>query len=426
MKIKFLIFNLIITLAVLTEFNLTLIYEKEIREGFDIINKSSNLQNGAILWQGFNFKWERNILNMFETPHRLGSFESLFYNTTTFSNNENSKNYLKSKVSMYFTPGINGDYSYPQNFYSILFSNNTQPENEKEYINKFYFEEQKVSLNFSDKINKTSKSVLSYNSFNKTFKNSLRHTNFQVVLNGFSLKMKCDEAKGLCNSNGIWPYLFKINIVSCSPTLNLINCEFQFNLGRGSAPNGGTGKPLSDFMNYELELGLLFIHKQGNQLISIDHLIESQNDVYKKNDFLVKNITEKIINEKENKKKTVGITGFEFELFGGKYDDKGRYLDQYAFAVRNNEFTFDNKYEYISSIYTPYLTTFYSKVNMKLFTKVLYLEENVSIIHPSEPVKGNICINDWTTAFNCILVGLKEQTYDSKDINYDGENINIK
>jgi hypothetical protein len=448
MKFKSSTIKLIITLITLTQFTISIFNENKNqnkKENFNI-NKN-NLQSGAILWQGFNFKWERKILNLFETPHRLGSFESLFYNTTTaiirpiltFNSNSKTKNYLTSKINMYFTPGVNGDYSYPENFYSILFSNNTQPENEnqikeeknkKENINKFYFEEQKVSLNFSDKINKTSKSAISFNKFNKTFNNILSHKNFQVVLNGFSLKMKCDNTKGICNSNGIWPYLFKLNILSCTPTptLNLINCEFQFNLGRGSAPKGGSGKPLNDFMNYELELGILFIHKQGNKLNSIDHLIESQNEIFKKNDFLFKNITEEIKINKENKdqKKTVGITGFEFELLGGKYNDKGRYLEQFAFAVRNNKHSFDNKYEYISSIYSPYLTTYYSNVDMKLFTKVLYLDENVLIISPSEPIKGNICINDWTTAFYCKFVGLNEQTNDSKDIIYDGDNIYIK
>lgn len=370
---------------------------------------SNNLQNGAILWQGFNFKWERNLLKMFEIPHRLGSFESLFSNTTTISSN--SKNYLKSKVSMYFTPGVNGDFSYPQNFYSILFANNT------ESSNKFYFDEQKAQLNFSDKINKTSNSAFSFNRFKKSFNNTLRQTNLQVVLNGFSLKMNCDPTKGKCNSEGIWPHLFKINILSCTPTLNKINCEFEFNLGRGSAPNGGTGKPLSEVMNYQLELGLLLIYKQGKTLKFVDHVIEQENEIFKKNDFLVKNITE---SDNENEKKTVGITGFEFDLFGGKYDDKGRYLYQLAFGVRNNPF--DKKYEYLSSIYAPYLTTFYSKVNMKMFTKVLYLEENVSIIQP-KPAKGKICVSDWTTAFWCKFVGLKEQTYDSKDIIYDGGNI---
>ena len=114
----------------------------------------------------------------------------------------------------------------------------------------------------------------------------------------------------------------------------------------------------------------------------------------------------------------IAITNISLDLLG-----QSRYLYQYAFGVKNNPY--ESKYNYISSIYTPYLTTYFSKVNMKLFSKVIYLDENVSIIQ-SEPAKGKICVNDWTTFFWCNFEGLKEQTSDSAEITFDGENINIK
>ena len=84
MKIKSLLIKIIIFFTILAQLNYIASQEQELESLIE--NKSnSKVQNGAILWQGFNFKWERNVLEMFEIPHRLGSFESLFSETTTFS-----------------------------------------------------------------------------------------------------------------------------------------------------------------------------------------------------------------------------------------------------------------------------------------------------------------------------------------------------
>jgi len=384
----------------------------------------SKMQEGGMIWQGFNYKWGRNVLGIFETPHRLGSFVSKVFNTTVSPNNS-----LRSFIDVGFTPGVNGDFSYPENYYSMIFANNTIDNT----TNIYYFEEDSVNINFTDYIIKDDNNeAKTYLNFSKTFEPSgvsgnstgFDTTNFQVILNGISLKMSCDKSKGICNSEGIWPELLDLSIVSCvnknGSNGTLIDCNFNFNLERGSAPYGGSGKALSDVMNYKLELNLLFIYKIGTKFEAHEDNIETDNEIDIANKFAVQNITTDGITGTQ---KVVGLTGFQFRLYG-THSDRGRYIEQIAFAVRNSENTDKlDSYRYLTSVYSPYLTTYSSRIDMKLKTKVLFFDNNVEILE-AQPAVGRICVNDWTTAFWCFFKRMPAQTEDHLVVDYQ-EQVNL-
>lgn len=72
-----------------------------------------NLQNTTV-WQGFEHRWERRALKVVETPHRMGSFANYILNEEF---NSTSQSFQANQT---FTPGVNGDYSYPKTYFSLL------------------------------------------------------------------------------------------------------------------------------------------------------------------------------------------------------------------------------------------------------------------------------------------------------------------
>ena len=87
----------------------------------------------GVLWQGFEHHWERRALGLVATPHRMGSFANYITNSD-FSSSTSSVNFYCAQlilvvlmfsfssfqVNQTFTPGVNGDYSYPKTYFSVL------------------------------------------------------------------------------------------------------------------------------------------------------------------------------------------------------------------------------------------------------------------------------------------------------------------
>lgn len=78
----------------------------------------------SLIWQGFHFQWLRRIVG-FETPHRLGSVASYITTSSeTCTDTPDQTCKIIGDYSVQFSPGVDGDYSFPGVYYSGLSSAN--------------------------------------------------------------------------------------------------------------------------------------------------------------------------------------------------------------------------------------------------------------------------------------------------------------
>lgn len=98
-------------------------------------------------------------------------------------------------------------------------------------------------------------------------------TDGAVVINGYDIGMKCigDD----CNSNGIWPFLFNIEVKKLRDEEENDFWMFEtiVTLHRGWTPSKGGGKALNKQMNYEITVPVkIFRFQEGVSALSKSQL----------------------------------------------------------------------------------------------------------------------------------------------------------
>lgn len=143
-----------------------------------------------VVWQGFSHKWERASL-LFNTPHPLGSIQ----NRIVEEAKDPSSSKRKASAQFTFAPGLRGDYSHPQAYYSgVQVKDGTGLE----------IEDMDIQLNFTDLMNYTGSQA--NQTMRKTFrvqnKGDLRFS--EIVLNGYDIQIKCADHEEYFDDT-IWP-----------------------------------------------------------------------------------------------------------------------------------------------------------------------------------------------------------------------------
>ena len=403
----------------------------------------------SLLWQGFHYEWERKIVS-FQTPHRMGSIGS------TLRMSSFSEKKIKGFANLKFTPGVNGDFSYPITKFQIL-----NFDSEKLKIENF-----EIKFFFSDEINSEFEA---FSTFNEFFEIEVgEEDEFESVLDGFDLEIKCigDD----CNSNGIWPFridfladdcevseevgkfdtvndvLNKINendkennfdkknehygqehILKKERNLNIkkkLKCGARVIINRGWTPTNGGGKSLNSKMEYSITIKLKLFSWKDKTIKIIKNKIQKQ----KKSIFEIQKSTEKV--NYNLKKNFVGISAFKnfgFNLYNPKYKKKGRYLTFLDFSIKSNN-------DYKRQIYSFDLnSTFFSPKRTTKDSFVDYNSEIVSFFFPNdilkignfEEIKGEVCVDDLSTLFWCKFKGMENKTEDSVEFEVDRDNLDF-
>jgi len=186
----------------------------------------------SLIWQGFHFQCLRRIVG-FETPHRLGSVAS--YITTSsetciLTETPDQTCKIIGDYSIQFSPGVDGDYSFPGVYYSGLASAN---------LSQLSILSGNWSFTFSDNSSQQpvlhAETVMSLNAsivFNEYLSTS---QSVEVILQGFRIEMKClATSEHACNSNAVWAYYFNLSLPgSCSIAADRkvqLHCIFSVSL----------------------------------------------------------------------------------------------------------------------------------------------------------------------------------------------------
>jgi hypothetical protein len=350
---------------------------------FEYAVENSELTENAYLWQGFNHKWERAIFN-FLTPHRIGSLGNRI-----MSENFNEMN-SSAQIEFTFTPGINGDYAFPSTNFSIIHSHEQSDTK---------FSHSKIFLNFTDQA-EGNPPVASMRFLQNVSLPTYDYEQIESVINGFDLKMKCLDEK--CNSNGIWPTKFFIDVSNCYQMNEEYICLFEFILERGWTPDNGTGKAFNYKMSYSVQVNILCIHSNPSNLAVFSDEIHVQSDLHYGPISLKRNTTleGKIVS---------GITAFGFELKKYKnYEALGRYIWAIQFELGNPSNGMD--YNVSLNLNSAKWTTYFCETELLLKTKSFVFKDKE--IKSNLKTSGRVCKEDHSSLFFCYLKGIPNKQSD--------------
>eukprot|EP00008_Paramoeba_atlantica_P004686 CAMPEP_0201491390 /NCGR_PEP_ID=MMETSP0151_2-20130828/29672_1 /ASSEMBLY_ACC=CAM_ASM_000257 /TAXON_ID=200890 /ORGANISM="Paramoeba atlantica, Strain 621/1 / CCAP 1560/9" /LENGTH=349 /DNA_ID=CAMNT_0047877729 /DNA_START=188 /DNA_END=1237 /DNA_ORIENTATION=+ len=338
----------------------------------------------------------------------MGTIANFFDNETEVFglNTRNATAYLA------FTPGVNGDYAYPQLNYVAI-------QNQDLYTSST---NRNFSVSFEDHVEpygfSQSLQARSSGSYVTTFDvNDLTSegvNSFGVALRGFALEMECIEAHqpegSTCNSNGIWPYNVSLNVGDCTfhAGNGTLDCKVDLQLDRAWTPSEGGGKSLNQVMDYTATLYFTILGGMEGKVdfhypsAIVEHSTLYSDPVNKTHVFTLpqnSNLTEAF--------SVFSGFGFEFVETSG-FTDLGRYMESFTFFL--DDLSYDGssqlKVQSVMGITAP-KTVFPSNTILRTQPMVVRMA-SMSTSSQVGSVFGSVCVDDAT--FKCGLRGLPQQT----------------
>lgn len=304
------------------------------------------------IWQGFDHEWKRHVLFPKEgrTPHRISTFHNYIDNST-----DNAPSTTQAVAHMSQSTGVDGDYMRPKVYYSAA------------KIRNAVLTHGQAQFQWTDGIDADSMTAI--NQLSETIRIPLPSTQLdqdqsvetvhQGFLQGIALDLNCDNDKQPtslpCNSNGMWPYEFSIDLEDCSvaASAEFLECPLNVDIHRGWTPNKGgvefigETKPLNAFLDYELTVHYSIISAPEQSLLPSTRQALSEDKTiydYAKNPSFVE--TQPTSPDFSNF--TTVLTSFAFSLsepdelallwkfWGSNLDHRGRYIDKLSFFVEDD------------------------------------------------------------------------------------------
>lgn len=145
---------------------------------------------------------------------------------------------LAADAQFSFTPGVNGDYAYPEASYVHFEINDTS-----------LFDSMDIELEYTMTDSVDHEPLTDAQQANQTYHQlvNISHPEglsiSEAVINGFDIQMKCIDDD--CNSNGIWPFDFKIAVEKIDETDDSTTFNFTHKINRGWTPSHGGGRALN-------------------------------------------------------------------------------------------------------------------------------------------------------------------------------------
>ncbi|MBJ80427.1 MAG: hypothetical protein CMH60_03835 [Myxococcales bacterium] len=359
------------------------------------LKKNSSPQNTSkiYIWQGFKHEWLRRFLG-FRIPHRISSLASMI-----------KPEHDKTLFLMGQSTGVDGNHMRPEGFYTVLESDKIHPE---------YFE---IEVQWQDSIQPlpTPKStsliqesiILPLQALNQS--EDLKE-NFIALMNGFSLKTKCLQSEeSECNSDGIWPYDFSVEIGECIRQTQSLNCPLKINLHRGWTPHHGgipylAPKPLNLHTQYKMHVALVVLRGSPMELytqkvppLMTEQMLQEPNSSIVPLSLRSKDTT--LLNG------IIGLQGFAFkltstdQLWGAKH--QGRYIDKLSAHLESASYSAKTgamQAKFRTQIGSP-KTVRQSLTQTTIHPSLIVLGPSSQNILTNQRVRGTICRNSHNAPF---------------------------
>ena len=188
----------------------------------------------AFIWQGFNHEWERRVVGLWSVPHRVSVLE----NRIGDERHSHSPEGLLSEASFHFaqSTGVDGDTMHPQGYVArvhspdlivqrgtlaLAVSDQTQPGPVPSAFTRF---EEIIAVETS----------------------ADAPTHSVALIQGISFRSRCLDDVDDCNSDGLWPYRFLVDLGTCQTVATDTACPVNVEIGRAWTPNRGGVKVIEE------------------------------------------------------------------------------------------------------------------------------------------------------------------------------------
>ena len=354
---------------------------------------TANPKQNIFVWQGFEHHWQRRFLN-FRIPHRISQLTSFIQNIPK-----------QSSFIMGQSTGVDGNYMHPKGFYSVFQNENIIKENYR------------VSLQWEDQIfldavpqSKTQWQQNITLPFPKSREDIGENRTHLALLNGFDLITRCvDTATYPCNSDGIWPYRFYIQMNQCHLQDDGLECLFHLEIARGWTPHHGgipyiAPKPLNEIIHYDLRVEVLMLRGESHELHMQNATLTSAQN--KLQDILAPTSHVDIQGISQRYPRgLIAINGLGFTLnsddghWGTKH--RGRYIDRLAFHLKSQHY--ESKTGRMRGILESQIaapkTVRQSAVTYDFQTALIQLGPSTKHLLLNQTVGGHICRNSRNAPF---------------------------
>lgn len=353
----------------------------------------ASAEHGTFLWRGFEHAWLRAVVG-FRIPHRISRLTS-FVDGGDFSEDSGQ---WSGTSSFHFgqSTGVDGNFMKPVGRYQAVYSPDIVTHSGS--VN-FTFEDESDGGEYPKAESLLSQVVSIDLSAPELALGQL--DNYAVVLGGLELETACDDAKqpadNQCNSDGMWPYRFGVDVLPCQRQGDQLECVVKVDIGRGWTPNkGGVPpfeiKPFNDVLDFDLTVHYTVLG--GNEsALRVTHAPAIFADGKgRDNDPAV---TSNSVDGLSGAAAITALTGFGFELYKtqslAKHNHLGRYIGELAFGLQDGSRDGDElDFSTISQLWVPDTV---EQTGVTYRTSVALLEfEDGNAVSPAQEVTGSLCI----------------------------------
>ena len=359
---------------------------------------------GFVVWQGVQHSWQRHVLDLFATPHRLGSVAN-YVETVAGSGGSN-----ETVANITMTPGVNGDFAHPSTFFVSFPATPAQG---------IYYAETSVKWSFlgNASYDPEQKAVFSSDAYSVPVSLSFPSSSLatpEVFLRGWRLDMRCDpslQPSGReCNSDGVWPSRVSASAHSCTtssgPSSLSVSCTLDLALDRYWTPILGGGKPFNYVMSFDFYAYLAAA--TAKSFSSTRASLALRADTHSR----PRPLPASLAGRPGFPDGVLAVTGFSFQyLETDGMHELGRYIEDLMFYVSNATYanaTGTVSYDYTVGIHAP-ISTMPSLVDYTLATSLLQFSSPLPSPSPSS-ASGSLCIPDPATHFSCTFHALPART----------------
>jgi len=344
-------------------------------------------------WQGLDHEWKRYIVDgrNGRIPHRISVFSNFVENPSSGS----------ARYHMGQNTGVDGNYMYPVSHSSVV------------DVSGVMAFEGSLNLNWTDQLSAENEQVpKAYSRIKQTISipEMEWHAGRSIVfLQGYELQTNCNQSNGeLCNSDGIWPYVFHLEIDSCRTAAIGSECDLNVNIHRAWTPNKGgfeligEVKPINASTDFSLNVHYAALQGgQGNIAVGARQLVQAEQPMQQYGDVMVDNRLRRNLPQSSHAFAAITSLGFAltepeklsngWKLYGSDLRQRGRYIAKQKFVVNNVSYDGDSfNVSVAMGIWSP-TTVVDSNVTTELGINLVELNAAGNV--GEEDVKSIICIN---------------------------------
>lgn len=223
----------------------------------------------VLVWQGFSHFWERETVSGFHLPHRVSRFESWV------APGEHHATPAGVATASSFTfgqnTGVDGDYMFPEGYVARVYAPGVHVDTGVEHFGTI---DEITDDPFPAAFVRLERVV------DVPADGPAAPRTIAPILQGLSFRAHCVDEGPSCNSDGIWPFRFKLDLSPCEDRGHHYACPIVVEIGRAWTPGEANGsavrrKPINPRMALDVDVHWAVLSGPSAELLAHPFTLEN-------------------------------------------------------------------------------------------------------------------------------------------------------